>query len=48
MYISRWVEHLILFKEEHGELPAGNQVDAGDLPHIGRFHWRPSTGQWQA
>lgn len=47
MYLSRWRELLILHREEHGGLPPANEASEEHLPSLGRFHWRPSTGQWQ-
>lgn len=48
MYITRWTELLILYREEHGSLPPGNEAPGAQRPqHLGRFHWQPSTGAWQ-
>jgi hypothetical protein len=46
-YMTRHQELLILHREEFGDVPAGN-ARGDQLPMtLGRFHTRPSTGQWQ-
>ncbi|MFQ5880050.1 MAG: hypothetical protein ACE5IZ_07765 [Dehalococcoidia bacterium] len=47
MYLSRWVELLILYREEYGQLPPANAASHEPIPTLGRFHWRPSSGQWK-
>ena len=39
-YYGRWLEALSRYREDHGELPAGNLEDPEPLPKLGRFHWK--------
>lgn len=46
-YLSRYRELLILHREEFGQLPTGQPAASLQPGRLGRFHYQPSTGQWQ-
>ncbi len=38
MYMTRWVDLLTRYRDEHGRTPEGNEASAEPLPRLGRFN----------